>query len=303
MGVQFIVFRCQSFEGGLGGEPGNEAHGGYTFCGLAALCLLDRAQELNLAALARWAVHMQGSMEGGFIGRTHKLVDGCYSYWQGAIFAILKTLSLEESTFWNDLVPSLQSTEVLDIPMYVLEDEEVSAHEEVKEQSERKLRKRAQELGLDLKEALEVLVQPSQEMNYDRRIRFDLFRSTFEECQQTLEATDLSFTELFPFDSMEREQLPVHRIQTETSAALFDSFGLQCWILLHCQMNDGGLRDKPNKPADLYHTCYCLSGLAVAQQIEGIILGPPENQLTILDPVLNVVASKSERAIRYFHSF
>ena len=25
---------------------------------------------------------MQGSFEGGFMGRTNKLVDGCYSFWQ-----------------------------------------------------------------------------------------------------------------------------------------------------------------------------------------------------------------------------
>ena len=32
--------RCQTYEGGMGGEQGNEAHGGYTFCGVAALALL-----------------------------------------------------------------------------------------------------------------------------------------------------------------------------------------------------------------------------------------------------------------------
>lgn len=30
--------------------------------------------------------------EGGFQGRTNKLVDGCYSYWQGAIIPIVQTL-------------------------------------------------------------------------------------------------------------------------------------------------------------------------------------------------------------------
>ena len=39
--VQYIA-RCQTYEGGLGGEPGNEAHGGYTFCGLAALVIAQR---------------------------------------------------------------------------------------------------------------------------------------------------------------------------------------------------------------------------------------------------------------------
>lgn len=32
----------QSHEGGIGGEPWNEAHGGYTFCGLAAAVLLGK---------------------------------------------------------------------------------------------------------------------------------------------------------------------------------------------------------------------------------------------------------------------
>lgn len=49
----------QTYEGGLGGEPGNEAHGGYTFCGLAALVLINQAQQLDLPRLIHWAVHMQ----------------------------------------------------------------------------------------------------------------------------------------------------------------------------------------------------------------------------------------------------
>ena len=51
----------QTYEGGLGGEPGNEAHGGYTFCGLAALMLVGRASALDLPSLLRWAVHRQVS--------------------------------------------------------------------------------------------------------------------------------------------------------------------------------------------------------------------------------------------------
>lgn len=49
----------QTYEGGLGGEPGNEAHGGYTFCGVAALVLVDQAHQLDLPRLIHWAVHMQ----------------------------------------------------------------------------------------------------------------------------------------------------------------------------------------------------------------------------------------------------
>lgn len=32
----------------------------------------------------------QGWVEGGFNGRTNKLVDGCYSFWQGALFSLLQ---------------------------------------------------------------------------------------------------------------------------------------------------------------------------------------------------------------------
>ncbi len=49
---------AQTYEGGLGGEPGNEAHGGYTFCGLAAMSLIGREHELDVPALVRWATQV-----------------------------------------------------------------------------------------------------------------------------------------------------------------------------------------------------------------------------------------------------
>lgn len=33
---------------------------------------------------------VQGLVEGGFMGRTNKLVDGCYSFWQGGLFPLLQ---------------------------------------------------------------------------------------------------------------------------------------------------------------------------------------------------------------------
>lgn len=41
--------------------------------------------------------------------------------------------------------------------------------------------------------------------------------------------------------------------------------GLQEYILLCAQAPHGGLRDKPGKNPDAYHTCYNLSGLSAAQ--------------------------------------
>jgi len=37
-------------------------------------------------------MHMQGTVEGGFMGRTNKLVDGCYSYWQGGLYNVRAAL-------------------------------------------------------------------------------------------------------------------------------------------------------------------------------------------------------------------
>lgn len=35
-------------------------------------------------------------LEGGFQGRTNKLVDGCYSFWQGGAFPLINALLAKE---------------------------------------------------------------------------------------------------------------------------------------------------------------------------------------------------------------
>ena len=60
------VLRCQTYEGGFGGVPGMEAHGGYSFCGLAALMLMNKAQLCNTENLLKWAANRQMRLEGGF---------------------------------------------------------------------------------------------------------------------------------------------------------------------------------------------------------------------------------------------
>lgn len=44
------IAECQNWEGGFSGCPGMEAHGGYAYCGLAALVLLGKTQVFNLLA-------------------------------------------------------------------------------------------------------------------------------------------------------------------------------------------------------------------------------------------------------------
>lgn len=86
--TEFIV-SCQTYEGGFSSLPGLESHGGYTFCALAALFLLDKMNNANLDRLKDWTMSRQMQIEGGYQGRTNKLVDGCYSYWVGALLPII----------------------------------------------------------------------------------------------------------------------------------------------------------------------------------------------------------------------
>ncbi|XP_064955736.1 protein farnesyltransferase subunit beta-like isoform X1 [Musa acuminata AAA Group] len=86
------ILSCQTYEGGIAGEPGSEAHGGYTFCGLAAMILINEADRLDLPSLVDWVASRQG-VECGFQGRVNKLVDGCYSFWQGGALVLAQRLS------------------------------------------------------------------------------------------------------------------------------------------------------------------------------------------------------------------
>lgn len=45
------VATCQTYEGGFGGAPDLEAHGGYTFCGIAALALLNEVHKCDIQQL------------------------------------------------------------------------------------------------------------------------------------------------------------------------------------------------------------------------------------------------------------
>ncbi|KAJ0395021.1 hypothetical protein P43SY_003234 [Pythium insidiosum] len=197
-GVVEYVVACQTYEGGFGGEPFNEAHGGYAFCAVATLWLLDSLHAVrDLDALVAWLSNRQMPFEGGYQGRTNKLVDGCYSFWQGALPALLE------------------------------------------EELERR--------GL----------------------------TTIYQCH--------------------REQL-------------------QQYILLCGQQVEGGLRDKPGKPRDHYHSCYCLSGLSLAQhgmrarrqpraagpEPEPVVVGDPQNLVRPTHPAYNIGVDKVERARAFF---
>ncbi|KAH8395525.1 hypothetical protein KR222_000501 [Zaprionus bogoriensis] len=184
------IASCQTYEGGFGGAPDLEAHGGYTFCGIAGLALLDEADKCDKKSLLQWTLRRQMSYEGGFQGRTNKLVDGCYSFWVGATIPIT---------------------------------------------------------------------------------------------QATLVGADKGMEQTF-----------------------FDVEALQEYILLCCQKSSGGLIDKPGKPQDLYHTCYTLSGVSIAQHSQSAqspqVLGDLVNELLPTHPLFNIPPKSVAAALSYFTS-
>ncbi|KAL0207054.1 hypothetical protein P9112_012765 [Eukaryota sp. TZLM1-RC] len=74
------------------------------------------------------------------------------------------------------------------------------------------------------------------------------------------------------------------------SVDAFNKEALKTYILGACQGKRGGLKDKPGKPVDFYHTCYALSGLSLTGLCE----------LDEVNPVYNVVRSKAEFALEHF---
>ncbi|KAI3364152.1 hypothetical protein L3Q82_010968 [Scortum barcoo] len=216
------ILSCQNWEGGLSGVPGLEAHGGYTFCGTAALVILGKEHMLDLRALLRWVVSRQMRFEGGFQGRCNKLVDGCYSYWQAGLLPLLHRALFKEGTV----------SSVMRSPEFVFKKRGVLTEGFVNRAGESEL----------------------------SRQRW-----------------------------------------------MFEQQALQEYILLCCQNPTGGLVDKPGKSRDFYHTCYCLSGLSIAQHFGNmelhheLILGKEENRLAPTHPVYNICPEKVAQALQHFH--
>ncbi|CAG8957238.1 hypothetical protein HYFRA_00009440 [Hymenoscyphus fraxineus] len=94
-GLPEWVARCQTFEGGFSSRPDAEAHGAYAFCALGCLCIIGDPhvvipKYLDVPRLISWLSARQYAPEGGFSGRTNKLVDGCYSHWVGGCWPLLE---------------------------------------------------------------------------------------------------------------------------------------------------------------------------------------------------------------------
>ncbi|KAH6894121.1 terpenoid cyclases/protein prenyltransferase alpha-alpha toroid [Thelonectria olida] len=94
-GLADYVRSCQTYEGGVSAIPGIEAHGAYAFCALGCLSIIDTPHRsipkyLDVPLLISWLSSRQYAPEGGFSGRTNKLVDGCYSHWVGGCWPLIE---------------------------------------------------------------------------------------------------------------------------------------------------------------------------------------------------------------------
>ncbi|RLN22670.1 hypothetical protein C2845_PM07G22300 [Panicum miliaceum] len=232
-GVGDYIARCQTYEGGIAGEPHAEAHGGYTFCGLAALILLNEAEKLDLPRLI-----------GAAIALTQKLV--------------------------------------------MIIDEQLKLSYSCKKPS-----------GEDAcgTSSSGCTSEKSSSGKTDG-LPFFFFHEMKNSSLLFVYAVDYA---KFGFDFVQ---------QSNQVGPLFHNIALQQYILLCAQVLEGGLRDKPGKNRDHYHSCYCLSGLSVSQYsattdsdscpLPQHVLGPYSNLLEPIHPLYNVVLDKYHTAYEFF---
>ncbi|XP_046400376.1 geranylgeranyl transferase type-1 subunit beta [Ischnura elegans] len=103
------ILESISYDYGIGQGPGLEAHGGTTFCAVAALSLMGQLEgnlsEKQIDGLKRWCIYRQIS---GFQGRPNKPVDTCYSFWVGATLKLLGIFHLVDYQQNKDYLLSTQ---------------------------------------------------------------------------------------------------------------------------------------------------------------------------------------------------
>mmetsp|Transcript_27814 Transcript_27814/g.42789 ORF Transcript_27814/g.42789 Transcript_27814/m.42789 type:complete len:222 (+) Transcript_27814:490-1155(+) len=98
--IEYIE-QCRSYDGSISLIPGQEGHGGCTFCAIASIELMKRhyvshyhdydvcdiIDEDWKKQLIYWCVSRQ---VGGMQGRPNKAADSCYSYWIGGTLRLLQ---------------------------------------------------------------------------------------------------------------------------------------------------------------------------------------------------------------------
>ncbi|TNJ29829.1 Rab geranylgeranyltransferase [Giardia muris] len=78
------LIACFNGDGGFGTRPGDESHGGQTFCCVAALKILGAIDQIPDPLLLVWWLSQRQCTNGGLCGRPDKSPDSCYSWWIGS---------------------------------------------------------------------------------------------------------------------------------------------------------------------------------------------------------------------------
>ena len=74
------------------------------------LTMAKCTSSLDVPRLIAWLSSRQYAPEGGFSGRTNKLVDGCYSHWVGGCFPLIEACLNGSSRGGNDDVAATTTT-------------------------------------------------------------------------------------------------------------------------------------------------------------------------------------------------
>lgn len=257
---------CQSYEGGFACTPsGCEAHAAYTFCGLGALFIMREMHRCYLPSLLRWLAQRQMSFEGGFNGRTNKLVDACYSFWAGASHIMVKAelcyrkfleccsapISSSSSSTHHSMVAKemalLHYGLLIDLEGCLVADEELWEKKELSDAAEDDLV--AEFLSADDAATTSSATAIAARKAASAKLAQNISKQGENPASDTASGEGCSE---FALDGN----------------FFFDQHGLQSYILACCQdSKHGGLRDKPTVDTDAYHTCYSLAGLSLSQNL------------------------------------
>ncbi|KPI89043.1 farnesyltransferase beta subunit [Leptomonas seymouri] len=278
-----FVASCQAHEGGFTcSSTASEAHGAYTQCGLAALLLMKQPRLVYLPSLRRWLAARQLNTEGGFNGRTNKLVDSCYSHWVGASHVLLRTEEAYTKLFIRSPPVSEDGAETADadVSSTCLLAKEVM------------LLDHAQLLNAKLLHTTENAAWDRAEADHLKRVDLvDQFLSADDSCWREASAKQAALSALYDDilkahdartssaetgegkDSLDASVGAFHKRQTflyaDVGDCYFNQRKLQDYVLRCCQDAEvGGLMDKPGTAHDAYHTCYALSGISAAQNLQ-----------------------------------
>ncbi|CBZ27967.1 farnesyltransferase beta subunit [Leishmania mexicana MHOM/GT/2001/U1103] len=291
-----FVAACQTHEGGFTCSPtASEAHGAYTQCGLAALLLMKQPHMVHQASLRRWLAARQLNCEGGFNGRTNKLVDSCYSHWIGASHVLLRTVEAYTKCFAEVPLTHAGNGDATGAG-------EKGGREDVDSASPARCLRAREVVLLDHAQLLDAeMIHASSNDAWDRAESehltqldvVDQFLGVDDAVLRSAEGKRAAVAALYEGlleshlaaargcdgngdaaagdvqGSLEAWRARQAFLYADVGDFYFNQRKLQDYVLRCCQDSEiGGLMDKPRTAHDGYHTCYSLSGLSAAQNLQ-----------------------------------